>query len=83
MSLLKEQRILLVLDPNWRLCYDSVDVDNFTRAGLLPWVAQLKDELTIGPHNPEGSYLEAGAPFLRSTCFSSLHGLQKKLLLLC
>ena len=51
------QRLLLVLDPNWRLCYDTVDVDDFAKDGLLPWVAQLRDELTFGQHSPAGSYL--------------------------
>ena len=56
-SLLEKQRLLLVLDPNWRLCYDTVDVDNFAKEGLLPWVAGLRDELSIGQHNPNGSFL--------------------------
>lgn len=61
-GLLQGQHVLLVLDPNWRLCYDTVDVDDFARLGLLPWVAQLRDELTIGLHNPEGDHLVVSCP---------------------
>ena len=50
--------VLLVLDPNWRLCYETVEIDEFARAGLLPWVSELRDALTLHTENPEGDFLE-------------------------
>ncbi|BDA41509.1 hypothetical protein COCOBI_02-2900 [Coccomyxa sp. Obi] len=50
--------VLLVLDPNWRLCFETVEVDDFARTGLLSWVSGLRDALTMHADNPEGDFLE-------------------------
>jgi len=50
--------VLLVLDPNWQLCYDNVAIDTWAQEGVLAWVGGLRDALTIGPHNPDGDFLE-------------------------
>lgn len=50
--------VLLVLDPNWQLCYETVDIDDFSRSGLLPWVSGLRDALTASPGTPEGNFLK-------------------------
>ncbi len=54
----KGMSVLLVLDPNWQLCYETVHVDDFAKDGLLPWVSSLRDALTIHPENPEGNFLK-------------------------
>lgn len=55
--------VLLVLDPNWQLCFEEVDVDDFAKGGLLPWVAGLRDALTIHPAKPEGDFLKVSPAF--------------------
>lgn len=59
--------ILLVLDPNWQLCYDNVKIDTYAKEGVLRWVAGLRDALTIGPHNPDGDFLMACHLFVNLT----------------
>ena len=54
----KGMSVLLVLDPNWQLCYETVEIDDFAREGLLSWVSGLRDALTLHPGNPDGDFLK-------------------------
>lgn len=67
--------VLLVLDPNWRLCFETVEVDEFAKAGLLPWVSGLRDALTVHPENPDGDFLEVpkDPKILMHITFASTH----------
>ncbi len=50
--------IILVLDPNFYLCWEMVPIDTFTNTTLLAWAYELRDPLTAYPHLPEGKCLE-------------------------
>lgn len=47
-SLQNDLTVVFVLDPNFVLCWEVVEIDAFTNATLLPWVRELKDTLTVG-----------------------------------
>ncbi len=58
--------VLLVLDPNFRICTEKVDIDPFTNRTLLSWVYTLRDALTYSKSHPNGLHLRV-SPFL---CFN-------------
>ncbi len=66
----RNMSVLLVLDPNWRLCFETVEVEEFARAGLLPWVSGLRDALTVHTENPEGDFLEVPRHVKVLMCFT-------------
>jgi hypothetical protein len=50
--------VVLVLDPNWQLCFEQVDVNEFTRTGLLSWIHGLRDPFTKHSGHLQGDYLK-------------------------
>ncbi|KAK9813200.1 hypothetical protein WJX72_010477 [[Myrmecia] bisecta] len=48
---------ILVLDPNFYLCWEEVPIDTYTNSTLLAWVHGLRDPLTAYPSVPEGQPL--------------------------
>jgi hypothetical protein len=55
---INDMEVLYVMDPNSHICFEEVYVDDFVTANLLPWVRNLKDELTRTPDNPDGEDLK-------------------------
>lgn len=50
--------VLYVLDPNFYLCWESVPVDELSKASLLPWLLELQDLATQTQSHPAGELLE-------------------------
>ncbi len=50
--------VLFVLDPNFYLCWESINLDELATSSLIPWLLQLKDVLTQTRSHPSGYPLE-------------------------
>lgn len=46
--------ILYVMDPNGANCFSNVPLQDYARFQLIPWVRELKDELTRSSTKPLG-----------------------------
>ena len=57
-GLMSDINILLVLDPNFFLCWESILIDETTKDTLLPWVSSLRDVFTSSSESPAGLDLE-------------------------
>ena len=66
-SLENDASVIFVLDPNFILCWETVPIDAFTNATLLPWIRELKDALTVSRHSA-GEDLQVPRPSL-SICY--------------
>ena len=53
--------VLFVLDPNFYLCWESVQLDELSRSSLIPWLLELKDFATQTRSYPSGDPLEVHA----------------------
>ena len=50
--------VLYVLDPNFYLCWESVELNQLAMSALIPWLLQVKNVLTQTRDHPEGNPLE-------------------------
>ena len=57
-GLMSDINILLVLDPNFFLCWESILIDETTKDTLLPWVSSIRDVFTSSSESPAGLDLE-------------------------
>ena len=53
--------VLFVLDPNFYLCWESVQLNELSRSSLIPWLLELKDLATQTRSDPSGDPLEVHA----------------------
>ncbi len=58
LSRVANMEVLFVLDPNFYLCWESVNLDELAMSSLIPWLLQLKDALTQTRSHPSGHPLE-------------------------
>lgn len=63
-SRLANVEVLFVLDPNFYLCWESINLDNLAMSSLIPWLLQLKDSATQTYGHPAGNALEVKACWL-------------------
>jgi hypothetical protein len=61
---LKSFEVLYVMDENPPGCNDKVPIDDVARRKLLPWVRELKDELTRSTSKPSGYDLRVRSDFV-------------------
>lgn len=66
----KAPQVLMVLDPNGVICWENVDIDDFTNATLLPWLHSQHDALTLSNHDRSGTILQVSSRLL---CTGTLH----------
>ena len=66
----KAPQVLMVLDPNGVICWENVDIDDFTNATLLPWLHSQHDALTLSNHDRSGRPLQVSSRLL---CMGTLH----------
>ena len=66
----KAPQVLMVLDPNGVICWENVDIDDFTNATLLPWLHSQHDALTLSNHDRSGRTLQVSSRLL---CMGTLH----------
>lgn len=59
--------ILYVMDPG-APDFEEVPIDDLAKLHLLPWVWQLKDELTRSISNPTGQDLRVPSPYREACC---------------
>jgi hypothetical protein len=50
--------VLFVLDPNFYLCWESVQLNELSRSSLIPWLLELKEFATQTRSYPSGDFLE-------------------------
>ena len=53
-----DMEVLFVLDPNFYLCWESVNLDELAMSSLIPWLVRLVDVLTQTRSYPAGDSLE-------------------------
>ena len=57
-SRIASMEVLFVLDPNFYLCWESINLDELAMSSLVPWLLQLRDVLTQISSHPSGDPLE-------------------------
>ena len=57
-SRIASMEILFALDPNFYLCWESVNLDDLAMSSLIPWLLHLNDTLTQTRSHPTGDPLE-------------------------
>lgn len=57
-SRVTSMEVLFALDPNFYLCWESVELDQLAMSSLIPWLLQVKNVLTQTRDHPAGDPLE-------------------------
>ncbi len=60
----KTPQVLMVVDPNGVICWENVEIDDFTNATLLPWLHSQHDALTLSNQDRSGRTLQVRSRLL-------------------
>ena len=60
----KAPQVLMVLDPNGVICWENVEIDDFTNATLLPWLHSQHDALSLSNQDRSGRTLQVRSRLL-------------------